>query len=77
MAGGYRFTVVITQAEEGGFYGMCPAFADCDVRGETYEETLRKLKAAIEGTVAQYQEEGEPIPEDHTTVEVYEAVINE
>ena len=55
---------------------MCPAFADCDVQGDTYEQTLSKLKAAIEETIASYRKEGISLPEDHTTIEAYEAVIN-
>ena len=58
----YRFMVVIKPCEEGGYFAMCPAFPGCHVEGETYEETLHEMRAAIDAFIEDYQEEGEPIP---------------
>ena len=64
----YRFMVVIEPCEEGGYFAMCPAFPGCHVEGETYEETLHEMRAAIDAFIEDYQEEGEPIPEDDVTI---------
>ena len=47
----YHFPVLIESCEEGGYYGECPALPGCHVQGETYEETMSELKAAIEGMI--------------------------
>lgn len=47
---------------------MCPAFPGCHVEGETYEETLGEMRAATDAFIADYREEGEPIPDDNVTV---------
>ncbi len=64
----HRFTVIIEPCEEGGYFAMCPAFPGCHVEGETYEETLTEMKAAIDAFIEDYKEEGELIPNDDVTV---------
>ncbi|MBI4792102.1 MAG: type II toxin-antitoxin system HicB family antitoxin [Deltaproteobacteria bacterium] len=64
----YRFTVIIESCEEGGYFAMCPAFPGCHVEGDTYEETLREMKAAINAFIEDYRAEGEPIPDDEVTI---------
>ena len=78
----YRFKLIIEPCEEGGFIGSCPALDGCFVQGETFEETLSELKAAIDGHIELRLERGEPIPVDvaveeydAATVEEYDAVI--
>ncbi len=64
----YRFTVIVEPWEEGGYFAMCPAFPGCHVQGETYEETLNEMRAAIDAFTEDYKEEGERIPEDDVTI---------
>jgi predicted RNase H-like HicB family nuclease len=64
----YRFTVIIESCEEGGYFAMCPAFPGCHVEGDTYEETLLEMKAAINAFIEDYRAEGEPIPDDEVTI---------
>ena len=47
----YRFTIIIETCEEGGYFAMCPAFPGCHVEGETYEETLSEMRAAIDAFI--------------------------
>ncbi len=47
----YSFTVAIEPCKEGGYFGTCPSIPGCHVQGETYEETLRELKAAIKAMI--------------------------
>jgi antitoxin HicB len=71
----YRFTVIIEPCEEGGYFAMCPAFPGCHVEGETYEETLEEMRAAIDAFLEDYIEEGEPIPEDDVTITTLKVAV--
>jgi predicted RNase H-like HicB family nuclease len=42
------YTILIHQAEEGGFWSEVPALSGCYSQGETIDETLRNTKEAIE-----------------------------
>ncbi|MFZ2473299.1 MAG: type II toxin-antitoxin system HicB family antitoxin [Methanothrix sp.] len=42
------YTILIHQAEEGGFWSEVPALPGCYSQGETIDETLRNSKEAIE-----------------------------
>jgi predicted RNase H-like HicB family nuclease len=42
------YTILIHQAEEGGFWSEVPALPGCYSQGETIDETLRSSKEAIE-----------------------------
>lgn len=42
-------TVVIHDAEEGGFWAEVPALPGCVTEGDTHEELLANLREAVEG----------------------------
>jgi len=42
------YTILIHEAEEGGFWSEVPALPGCYSQGETIDETLRNTKEAIE-----------------------------
>lgn len=42
------YTILIHQAEEGGFWSEVPSLPGCYSQGETIDETLRNTKEAIE-----------------------------
>jgi predicted RNase H-like HicB family nuclease len=42
------YTILIHQAEEGGFWSEVPALPGCYSQGETIDETIRNSKEAIE-----------------------------
>jgi predicted RNase H-like HicB family nuclease len=42
------YTILIHQAEEGGFWSEVPVLPGCYSQGETTDETLRNSKEAIE-----------------------------
>ena len=42
------YTILVHQAEEGGFWSEVPALPGCYSQGETIDETLRNTKEAIE-----------------------------
>jgi predicted RNase H-like HicB family nuclease len=43
-----EYTILIHQAEEGGFWSEVAALPGCYSQGETIDETLRNTKEAIE-----------------------------
>jgi predicted RNase H-like HicB family nuclease len=64
-----RYTVVLTpEAEEGGYSVSVPALPGCYSQGETVEEALAQIRAAIALHIWSLEQEGEPIPEDVTPI---------
>jgi HicB_like antitoxin of bacterial toxin-antitoxin system len=49
---GMTITVVVHEAEEGGFWAEVPAIPGCATQGETMDELMRNLHEAIEGCLA-------------------------
>lgn len=47
-----KLTVVVHQAEEGGYWAEVPAIPGCASQGETYDELLNNIHEAIEGCLA-------------------------
>ncbi len=46
------YTILIHQAEEGGFWSEVPALPGCFSQGETIDETLLNTKEAVRGLSA-------------------------
>lgn len=44
-----RVTVIIHDAEEGGYWAEVPSLLGCATQGETFEELLQNLYEAVEG----------------------------
>jgi len=42
-----EYTILVHQAEEGGFWSEVPALPGCYSQGETIDETLRNTREAI------------------------------
>jgi len=57
-----EYTILIHQAEEGGFWVEVPALPGCYSQGETFEETIENIKEAIELNLLVLQEEKEEMP---------------
>ena len=64
----YNYKIIIEECEEGGFYAECPAFPGCHVEGETYEETIKEVKAAVKNFIEDYQSRNEELPSDNFLV---------
>jgi predicted RNase H-like HicB family nuclease len=47
-----RFTVVVHQAEEGGYWAEVPAIPGCATEGETWEELIQNVYEAVEGCLS-------------------------
>ncbi|HXG08266.1 MAG TPA: type II toxin-antitoxin system HicB family antitoxin [Gemmataceae bacterium] len=57
-----EFTVVVHEAEEGGYWVEVPALPGCFSQGETLDETLQNVRRAIRSHVEALKEEGMPVP---------------
>ena len=51
------YTILIHQAEEGGFWSEVPVLSGCYSQGETIDETLRSTKEAIEAHLQALKED--------------------
>ena len=47
-----KLSVVIHEAEEGGYWAEVPAIPGCATQGETFEELLQNLYEAVEGCLS-------------------------
>ncbi|MCO5200586.1 MAG: type II toxin-antitoxin system HicB family antitoxin [Chloroflexi bacterium] len=53
-----EFTAIVEPADEGGFWAYCPEVPGANGQGETVQEALDDLAAAIELMLAVLREEG-------------------
>lgn len=52
-----EYTILIHQAEEGGFWSEVPALPGCYSQGETIDQTLQNTKEAIESHLIALKED--------------------
>ncbi|RQW79306.1 MAG: type II toxin-antitoxin system HicB family antitoxin [Methanothrix sp.] len=52
-----NFTVVLQEAEEGGYIVSCPAIPGCHSQGDTVDGALENIKGAIVGCMESLAEE--------------------
>jgi len=52
-----EYTILIHQAEEGGYWSEVPALPGCYSQGETIDETLSNTKEAVEAHLMALKEE--------------------
>ncbi len=58
------YTVIVHEAEEGGYWVEVPALPECFSQGETIEEALRNIQEAIALYLEVMAEEGLEPPKD-------------
>ena len=63
-----EYTVVLHNAEEGGYWAEVPALEGCYSQGETVEETVTNIKEAIQSHILALQEEGTQLPKDQIMI---------
>ena len=63
-----EYTVLIHQAEEGGYWTEVPALPGCFSQGETIEEALTNTKEAVELHVSALREEGQEVGAEDTVL---------
>ncbi|MSQ10844.1 MAG: type II toxin-antitoxin system HicB family antitoxin [Dehalococcoidia bacterium] len=60
----FKYTIIIKEDEDGGYWTQVPALPGCGSQGDTLEEAVEMTKDAIRGYLLVLQEDGEPIPPD-------------
>ena len=71
-----EYSVVVHQAEEGGYWLEVPALEGCFTQGETMDEILANAKEAIELYLEGLAELGKEIPRDEpVTVQHVEVAL--
>lgn len=60
-----EYTVVIHEAEEGGYWVEVPALPGCFSQGESLDEALRNIQGAISSHIDALKEFGKAVPLDH------------
>ena len=63
-----QYSVVMHEADEGGYWVEVPALPGCYSQGETIQEALSHVKEAIELYLETLQEEGSALPLDEEIV---------
>ena len=59
-----EYTIIIHEAEEGGYWAEIPVLPGCYSQGETIEETLANTKEAVESHLIALKEEKHRIPKE-------------
>ncbi len=62
------YTILIHQAEEGGFWSEVPALPGCYSQGETIDETMQNTKEAIEAYLLVLKEDQVSAPVDESLI---------
>jgi predicted RNase H-like HicB family nuclease len=58
------YTVILHEAEEGGYWVEVPSLPGCFSQGETVDEALKNSGDAIRSHVEALREDGQDVPED-------------
>lgn len=64
-----KLSVIVHEAEEGGYWAEVPAIPGCASQGETIEELLLNIHEAVEGCLSVDVQDIEMTPRD-TVVEI-------
>jgi predicted RNase H-like HicB family nuclease len=57
-----EYTVIIYQAEEGGYWAKVPALPRCYSQGETIDEAMNNTREAIESHIETLKDDGQDVP---------------
>lgn len=59
-----EYTVIVHEAEEGGYWVDVPVLPGCYSQGETIEEAMKNIEEAIEAHLEGMKEEHLEVPKD-------------
>jgi predicted RNase H-like HicB family nuclease len=62
------YTVILHNAEEGGYWAEVPALDGCFSQGETVEDTMLNIKEAIQSHIIALEDEGKQPPKDQIMI---------
>ena len=70
-----RYAVVLEPGEDGWLVVRFPAFPGCLTQGRTRDEALVNAREALELTIEDMIEHGEPLPDEAQSVEILEVAV--
>ena len=70
-----KYTVLIHEAEEGGFWAEVPALPGCFSQGETPEEAIANVKEAIESHLEALREDNQQFPVEDNVIGTVEVAV--
>jgi predicted RNase H-like HicB family nuclease len=59
-----QYTVIVHNAEEGGYWVEVPLLPGCYSQGETIDEALNNVREAIEVHIQSLKDDGQDVPKD-------------
>ena len=62
MTQAIEYTVIVHEAEEGGFWTEVPSLAGAGSQGETVDEAVANTRESIELVLEELREQGKDIP---------------
>lgn len=65
---GMEYTVIVHEAEEGGYWTEVPALPGAGSQGETVDEAIANTKESIEAVIEVMREKGEEVPKPRELV---------
>jgi predicted RNase H-like HicB family nuclease len=63
-----EYTVILHNAEEGGYWAEVPSLEGCFSQGETVEETIANVREAIQAHIKALLEDGIQLPKDQIMI---------
>ena len=63
-----EYTIIVYEAEEGGYWTKVPALPGCGSQGETLDETMANTKEAIESHIIALREDGQEVPTERASM---------
>jgi predicted RNase H-like HicB family nuclease len=63
-----QYTVIVHNAEEGGYWVEVPSLPGCYSQGETIDEAMNNVKEAIELHIQGLKDEGQAVPKEEDLV---------
>ena len=63
-----EYTIIIYEAEEGGYWSKVPALPGCASQGNTLDEVIANTKEAIESHIIALREDGQEVPTERASM---------
>lgn len=63
-----EYTIIIYEAEEGGYWSKVPALPGCGSQGETLDEVITNTREAIESHIMALREDGQKVPTERASM---------
>ncbi len=71
-----KFTMVVHEADEGGYWASIPELPGCFTQGETLDELRSNAQEAITGHLTAMSDRGETAPETGVLIETIETELS-